>query len=221
MSIVKVILFYSKHSSTSLEMKNMVDKFTIDIVNVCVDSKRVKEKLLNDEKYNIVQIPSILAFYIPPQEKNRKKHLSKLPFKVFSGKELVTWFNQLLNNIVNINNQASGPPPRNTESLEMTPIEVHEGEDYTDIVPSSGAERRTSLSGGLPIQGGEAAMINNRVISRVSGPRGSSQGPEIDYAEPGKKEIKKNGLSAKEIAEQIAGQREEYDENIDNNKPFI
>ncbi len=226
MSIVKVILFYSKRSKLSLEMKNMVDKYNIDMNTVCVDSKKIKELLLHDEKYNIEHIPSILAFYIPPNGK--KKSISKLPFKVFTGKELITWFNQLVQNILRISQQQTSSPPDLGPGEDTTPIQIEEGDDYTDITPL----RRTAPksngivnSGGIPIQGGEAAMISHRVPSLSS--RGA--GPQT-FIEPldqtngpraGKKEIKNAGLSAKEIADQITRQREEYDESIENGKPYL
>lgn len=200
MSIVSVILFYSKKVRQSLEMVNIIKKYKIDIALVCIDSESVKELLLNDDKYNICKIPSLLAFFSPGPSKPKK--LSKLKFKVIYGQDLMVWFNELLQNIVNPPSQDfPGPEPM---VQGYTPIGI--SDDSVDILAEGTTSLSTGGSGGIPIQGGEAALIRNTPIG----------GNEFTA---GRKEIKASTLSAKEMAEHIAQTREAYDEKLDQFKP--
>lgn len=59
-----VILFYSRYSKRCNEFFNLIKNTTIDIRKISVDSKEVKQILLNEsEKYNIRSVPTILVFY--------------------------------------------------------------------------------------------------------------------------------------------------------------
>lgn len=85
--IVKVVLFYSKKSDRSIDMKTIVDETGIDIDCVSVDSSEVRSRILEDTKYAIRIIPSILVLY------SNERH------KVYTKQSLDTWFNQLIENI--------------------------------------------------------------------------------------------------------------------------
>lgn len=87
MSVVSAILFYSKHDKKSLKLKSIIDDMNIDIETLSVDTSIVRQRLQQDDKYEITQVPSILVIYTNDE------------FKVFTDKKLDIWFNELLENV--------------------------------------------------------------------------------------------------------------------------
>lgn len=52
------VFFYSKYDSYSLDILN---RFDIDTMNVlCVDNVKIRDKIINDTRWNIKQVPCIL-----------------------------------------------------------------------------------------------------------------------------------------------------------------
>jgi hypothetical protein len=52
------VFFYSKYDAYSLDMLNKFDMESMNVV--CVDNVKIREKILNDSRWNIKQVPCIL-----------------------------------------------------------------------------------------------------------------------------------------------------------------
>ena len=87
MSVVKAILFYSKRDKKSCKMKKVAGEIGADLEYVSVDASDVRERLLDDEKYAIEEVPAVLVLYSTGQH------------KTYIGTKLDNWFTQLLQNI--------------------------------------------------------------------------------------------------------------------------
>jgi hypothetical protein len=70
-------------------MKSVADKVGADLDYVSVDAQEIRERLLDDEKYFITQVPAVLVLY------------SNGNHKTYIGTQLDKWFAQLLQNIQN------------------------------------------------------------------------------------------------------------------------
>lgn len=231
MSVIKAILFYSKHDQKSLRMKKVVDAVGADLETVCVDPLEIRERLLEDDKYGITEVPAVLLIYSSGQH------------KTYSGKSLDQWFEKLIVNIQQEEQARALPQQAPMSMTEVTPITFQEPiaepvydtnvpkplrrkpGDVSDIrgsLPSPGreltAEEMSAMTtstgitipgaGSLPIAGGE---IGQMIASTIQ--------PEDTRPTP--KGVKKEGLSARELAEQMKEQREKFEETVEQNKPFI
>lgn len=191
MSVRDAVLFYSKFDKKSLEIKHIIDTINADIDTISVDNPKIKDLLSKDTKCNIDEVPTIVVSYTDGGN------------KIYTGRRLDSWFQQLLENI------QSHQVPHETEP-QLTPIE----ESFTPLIdiseqPSVGSGMETGVS---PIQ---SAIAAQHIV-------GSGSNIEADpHIQSGRKEVKKDGMSAAEIAKQMAQQREAHDEKIDQNKPFM
>ena len=224
MSVIKAILFYSKRDKKSLQMKKIIQELNADIDTVSVDSQRIRDMLLDDDRYNITVVPSILILYSSGQH------------KVMVADEMNTWFSELVSNIQNYYAQQSAPP-------EQTPLIDNDYDDLTETFsrPDDGTPKalrrggasgdmRASLSGpGRPRQepvgsGMDAGMSDAQSAMISEHIRGAE--PTIPITtdpniQPTRKEVKKDAVSAAELAKQMAEQREQYDEKVEEGRPFI
>jgi len=221
MSIINAILFYSKKDQKSMRMKNMIDMLYIDLETICVDHIKVRELLLQDEKFGIDEVPTVLIIY------------SSGHFKTYSSKPLDDWFQQLIINVQR--EKEKSVEAQIPQAIDYTPIEIPTPEitgipkelrrkssitqPIRDSLASPGKEiLETDLSqltipgaGSIPITGGEIRQI-------------AENEPFVDTdieEKPTPKGIKKEGLSAKELAQQMEEQRVQFDEKVDQNRPFI
>jgi len=117
--VEQAILFYSRRNSKSIKLKRIIDSLgVIDIKTISVDSKKVKESLLQDKNYKIKEVPSVLVIY------NNEE------FIVLTGNELDYWFNQLIDNVRNLNQESQQEVSSVSEISEtsnsMTPLTVSE-----------------------------------------------------------------------------------------------
>jgi hypothetical protein len=219
MSVIKGILFYSKHDIKSYKLKNMVTDMNIDIDTVCVDSKEIRDLLLQDDKYNITEVPSILLLY------------SSGHHKVYTGMLLEQWFTELLQNLQKI----SQPEPVIPPPESYTPIDFDEPpqqnvpkalrrshvnvQDTPQQLRPPGRVRQYDEDDGLEVggmgnlSGVQASLVNGHIMREK---------PDFEEdTSTGSKEIKKQGLSANEIAKQMQEFREKHDEQIDKDRPFM
>lgn len=186
MSVIKAILFYSKHDQKSSRMKQVVDSINIDLDTVSVDNPDVKELLLNDEEYGITEVPAVLIIYSSGQ------HVTHL------GKNVDKWFEQLLQNIQAMQQQEAAAA---ADYEPVTPISTN----VPKVLRRSGVqvEPRTTLAPpGRPLQGEETLISFD----------------EDPHITPKRKEVKNAGLSPREIAEQMARHREEFEDEIEQKR---
>lgn len=219
MSVIKAILFYSKRDKKSFRMKTIIDNIGADIETVSVDSSIVRDRLQEDDKYGIDQVPTILLLYSSGQH------------KTYTNKNLDDWFNQLLTNIQEYNSTQS--QPMYTE-IENTPIDIEpvyssiddnipkalrrkpsQVSNIPQSLPSPGRDIDSGMSSG--ISGAHAAMISEHIVG--SGPTVSITSDP--FVQPARKEVKKDTVSAAELAKQMAEQREVYEDRLEENRPFM
>jgi len=240
MSVIKAILFYSKHDQKSMHMREIINAIGIDIETISVDPVEVRERLLDDENFCIDQVPTVLIIYSSGQH------------KTYTGKALDNWFQQLIVNIQLDQQQTAAqqaPPPQPQASTPIvapesyTPIDAgaaHQGNvettgipkelrrkpgnttDLREALPSPGRVKvggdSTDLTQ-LTIPGGGSLPITGGEIGQIVG--GNEQLVDVPEPAPTPKGIKKEGLSAKELARQMEEQREQFDEKVEQNRPFI
>ena len=254
MSVIKAILFYSKRDVKSSRMKNVVDSVGVDLDTVSVDSLEVRERLLDDDTFGIHEVPSVLVIYSSGQH------------KTYTGKQLDSWFDQLLQNIQELHAQQQPAPqpmpqpmPEQVTSLppleDVPPKPLRKGHAHVEEIPSGlpapGRPIReptsTPITGELinipeqtggGITGGGSGMsdvtaIGSGGVGGASGAHAAMVTEHIKDAEPlipitseqPKKKphagVKSDGPSAAELAKQMAKQREEFEEKIEDSRPFI
>lgn len=198
MSVVKAILFYSRHDRKSYEMKKAVDSMGVDVDTVCVDSPSIKERLLEDDVYNIDRVPTALVLYSGGEH------------RTYTGRHLDQWFEQLMQNVQQYMMQMQ---PQQEESF--TPIE--------DVRPvrrtnSENVNLRSLPAPGTAVDAARNAMITEHIKGAPPGIDIYEDDPNI---QPGRKEVKKDGISAAELAAQMLEQREQHEEVVEANKPFM
>ena len=224
MSVIKAILFYSKHNKKSVRMNQVAKDINTDIESICVDSIEIRNRLLDDEKFDITEVPSVLILYSSGQH------------KVYASSNLDRWFEQLLQNIYQEQErqQMTMQPQPQPQPQTQLPIDgnipkplrrkpIGGGNDIPTSLPSPGKPRldqgTTSLSfggSGMEGTGAQASMVQQHIRQpEPTVPIESQQPPQ-----PTPKEVKSEGLSAKELARQMEEQREQFDEQIEQNRPF-
>ena len=136
MSVVKAILFYSRHNRRGLKMKKIIDELEIDMDTVRVDYPSVRQALQEDEKYGIDKIPAVLLIYTTGV------------YKTYDGKNLDAWFSEL---IENYRGDVAPPPPQGTPMTMIQP----EPEEYNEPEPDYGGMGQMS--------GAQASMVNTYI----------------------------------------------------------
>lgn len=177
MSVVNVVLFYSKFDKKSLKMKKIIDELNVDVQCVSVDNNEIKELLLNDDKYNIDSVPSVVILY------------STGVYKVYTDDNLTEWFETLIENV-------------KQQYTQQEPIIQPEPEPSHEGITSLLDEPNVQLT---PFQ---QSIASQHIV-------GASN---IEITSPplqtGTKEIKQEGMSAQELAKQMAEQRDRMDESV-------
>ncbi|KKL16206.1 hypothetical protein LCGC14_2497900 [marine sediment metagenome] len=232
MSVIKAILFYSKHDQKSFRMKKVIDGVGADIETISVDVLEVRERLQEDEKFGIDQVPAVLVLYSSGQH------------KTYITNSLDQWFDQLLQNIKQFQLQREEALQPQPTQVQYTPIDenipkplrikpgstsdipsslpspgkaIQEGTTLIDAPTQSIMSGSTQVTGVGEISAAQAAMVSEHIreaeplIPITSEP----------YVQSGRKEVKKEGLSAAELAKQMADQREVFEEKLEQNRPFM
>lgn len=82
------VFFYSKYSDKCKEINNMAQNLNLEYV--CLDNKKIREKVLRDKRFNIQNVPCILIFY---DEGTVEKYEGANAFK---------WCDQMINDMNSI-----------------------------------------------------------------------------------------------------------------------
>lgn len=196
-------------------MKQVANDVVADLENICVDPTEIRNLLLNDEKFSITEVPSVLILYSSGQH------------RVYTGINLDKWFEQLLQNIHQYQEQQQ-------QSQQHTQISVDPIQPINENVPKP-LRRKPGGSGNIPTNlpsPGREKISGETNTDVVSGAQAAIQEhirqPEPDIpidlqpsSVPVPHEVKSDGLSAKEIAKQMEDQREEFDDQIEQHRPFL
>ena len=177
-----VILFYSRHNLKSMKLRNMIENMNVDIQMICVDSADVRDRLLNDDKYSIKAVPTILTLYDTGQ------------YMAYTGKDLDSWFSQLVENL------REYEMSQQVQELETSQSELNN--DFQTFTPQT--EIQSSILG---TPGAPPVDISQQL----------SQIPETHRV----KEVKQPDINPSELAAQMAKQREQHDESLQDNRPFM
>jgi len=200
-SIIHAILFYSKRNKKSLELMNIAKGLNLDMELISVDSEKVRELLLNDDRYGIDRVPCILLIYDNGQ------------FKTFINHALDLWFSELIENVKQQQQQQQYQSYQPFEQ-QITPIDDNpfvEEEPSMSSKPLNGSKSFREIKSTLPAPG--------RIKTDSIG--GVQTVIEIEGEKPHvSKEVKKEGPSPSEIAQQLAAQREAMEEQIEAARTF-
>ncbi len=223
MSVIKAILFYSKYNKKSVRMKQVAKNINTDIESICVDSTEIRDQLLDDERFCITEVPSVLILYSSGQH------------KIYTSSNLDKWFEQLLQNI-NQYQEEQQPmmqqqPPQT--QLPIQPIDENipkplrrkpgGGVSIPTSLPSPGRPLLDQglISGGSGIigTGAQAAIAQQHI--RQPEPLVSIESQPVQPVQPAPREVKGDGPTPKELARQMEEQREQFDERTEQNRPFL
>jgi len=58
-----IILFYSQYSQSCIDLIKALSSTTLDIRLLCIDKKRIKEHVLQDTRYQIRVVPTVLIIH--------------------------------------------------------------------------------------------------------------------------------------------------------------
>lgn len=193
MSIINAILFYSKKERKSFTIKKLIDEYNIDVETICVDNSEIKNMLLEDDKYNIKQVPTVLIMY------SSGEHM------VYKNKKLDRWLEELIYNVELYKKQKE---ETQTPYISEQPSDINNG--YTNIINNEQEDMSDNYNGA------QQAMLTEHIVGAK--PINIESEP---INTPTMKEVKKPGLSASEIARKMEEQREKIDDDLDKNKPLI
>ncbi len=242
MSVIKAILFYSKRDNKSFRMKKVIDSVGADIEAISVDVLEIRERLQEDENFGIEQVPTILILYSSGQHKTLTTGgLDQWFEQLLQNMQQVQQPSTALQPSSSSHGVARGqeplqPPtqidrgipktlrikPGSTEDIPISlpspgkPMQERDNEGFSAISGGgSGMSGSTQISGLGEISSAQAAIVSEHI--READPLIPITSEEI---QPGRKEVVKEGLSAAELAKQMAEQRETFDENLEQNRPF-
>ncbi len=235
MSVIKAILFYSKYDQKSFKMKGIIDNTSADIETVSVDSSEIRDRLQEDDKFGIDQVPAVVVLYSNGQH------------KTYTGKSLDQWFEQLVFNINHFQQQVQ----QHQQQLQQNQQQWDDAGSYTSVpkplrikpsniteipssLPSPGRPRLDStplqvdstplqvdntplqVDSNAPISSAQQSIISEHIRDAAPSIEISSE----PLVPPGRKEVKKDGVSAAERAKQMLAQREQLEEKLEENRPF-
>lgn len=234
--IVKVILFYSKKSERSLEMKDIIDETGIDIDCVSVDSSEIRERVLSDTKYGIREVPSVLVLF------STGRH------KVYTRRGLETWFGQLVANIkaeqereLREAKEAEAAAQRLAAELAV-PVIAEKGIAMKQPVyqrrmaapgrrtgPTARASSESDPDTIIQYGGSDGDLIDyggDMMINNVDGDVDDSNDNNTSI-QSGMSvgsvphSVKKSGPTPSELAKKMMEMRDNIEEEVDANKPFM
>lgn len=100
MDVENVVLFYSMHDSDSRKLMNLISENELDLpVKICVDSIKVRDRLVTDPHFRITHVPTILITYLNGS------------FAKFEEKDAIDWY---------LTNVEANPPEKEFE-LNLVP----------------------------------------------------------------------------------------------------
>lgn len=90
-------------------------------------------------------------------------------------------------------------------------------------MPGSGINGGGSgMADAIPVPGGGISSAQAAMISEhIKGAEPLIPITSDTFVQPGRKEVKKEGLSAGELAKQMAEQREQFEDKLEENRPFM
>jgi len=104
-NITTAVLFYSKYNQKSVSMRNTIKNYTIDIDCINVDNKKTRLSIIQNKKYLIKEIPSILLIF-------------DTHFKIYTREKMDMWFNDIVQ-ILDIK-----PPVNNIQNTNLTELNL-------------------------------------------------------------------------------------------------
>ena len=250
MSVIKAILFYSKRDQKSNRMKKIIDNVGADIETVSVDSLEVREILLDDDKYGIDQVPAVLLLYSSGQHKvyttrglddwfdqllqnikayqqqqQQQAMMQPLPqeelhepmsYTPIDDGGIPKELRRKPNNMTNIPSTLPSPGRPQLPSSGVTTLL----DDPS--MPGSGINGGNSgMADAMPVQGGVSSAQASMITEHIKGAEPLIPITSDTFVQPGRKEVKKEGLSAGELAKQMAAQREQFEDKLEENRPFL
>jgi hypothetical protein len=209
MDISAAILFYSKHSQKSLYLKHEIEQLEVTMEFVCVDKKIIREALLEDNRYDIEEIPCVLLLY-----RNQD-------YTTLKGRALDAWFYQLKENVMNLRNQQM------LEYQEYIQQQIHNQINEQNIM-TNGIDHKITDNPGRPlsppgkrkIEYEESSGGDYNLIDITSYPQENNE--QINPTQKKKKtaaEEKRDDIRT--IQEKLLAEREKIDKLVDGEKPFI
>ena len=191
MSVTSALYFYSKRSEKSLKYKQFTDAVK-GLSSICVDSAQVRNLLLEDDKYNVRRVPSLLILYSSGQ------------FNLYENQELDAWFAQLYQNILDDDKHPKEEPG---QFYDVSKPLTHKPPREVKHMPAPGRPRKkaSEQQEETPIDP-DQSMEELEVSSESQAKIGA---------------IKTAGVSPSEIARQMQEQREKMDDKDEKNRPFI
>ncbi len=250
MSVIKAILFYSKRDQKSHRMKKIIENVGADIETVSVDSLEVREILLDDDTYGIDQVPAVLLLYssgqhkvyttqglddwfdqllqnikayqqqqqtlIQPQETPLYDQETPLYTPIDDGgipKEL----RRKPSNSTNIPSTLPSPGRPQRPNSDVTTLFDEPS------MPGSGINGGDSgMADAIQVPGAGISPAQAAIISEhIKGAEPLVPITSDTFVQPGRKEVKKEGLSAGELAKQMEEQREQFEDKLEENRPFM
>ena len=125
-NIVDIIFFYSKSSSSCLNIIKFIESYNIPVKGISVDSKDIRQKIKNHNNFQIKGVPTIIVVY------------SDGNGGLYEGDKVYAWFSQLVSSQ---NNKVPSHAIENTyisnENIPDEPLEDYpnyENEDEYEIV---------------------------------------------------------------------------------------
>jgi len=200
MDLQYAILFYSKHSIKSIELKEYFIKNDVNFEYVNVDKKRIRNMLMEDNMYNIEEIPSILLIY-----KNNE-------YNCLYGNQLDKWTRELIQNIEYIKKKQQ-------EEYENEIREYQKQQIIKNVEQAgqrNGIERKTNEAppSRLMASPGEYKMENDtKMLIDLS----SSEVPKQEHNVSGKINSDKP-LNPKEAIQKMQEEREKHDKSMETQR---
>lgn len=215
--VMRSILFWNRKIKHSVQLRDAALALGTTMEFVCVTNSNKQIILENDL---IKWVPSLMLIY-----STGKQH-------IIHGTELDSWFAQLVANI--------NAYKQSLHVVEQQPIQFGAvgGDDVHPILFSDQpkpfrtaqrVDRPLSAPGKMrqspspPSQQSELSGIHSAISRGYIAPPDTDSDDTTTGApeQPIRKEVKQAGLSATEIAKQMADYRTAQDEEIENNRPFL
>lgn len=196
MSVIRAILFYSKYDKKSMQMRRTVEDTGVDLETISVDSSKIRKLLLQDEEFGITEVPTVLVL------------LDNGDFKTYIRKALDNWFGELLTNIQTYQQQFE--PPSEVQQIEEPQPATEDTPLNYDVIAQDSEYTNTPQ----PVNEAQASMIRDSIIQDSAPPQDD---PNIQQ---GRKEVKQDNISPMELAKKMMENREAYDEQVEEKRPF-
>jgi len=215
MNLNYAVLFYSQYSHKSLMMKQYIEQSDISFEFINVDKKGIKKILMEDDVYNINEIPSVLLIY-----KNNE-------YTTLYGQKLNIWFQQLIHNINTLKEQQQ----QEYQARVQNEIQKQTVRHIDTTVSHSGItqKKQDTPNRPMPAPGNRHQPSNYTKIQQEEPVSlidlGGNEPPSTEQVIASGGVKQKVGsdtpMDVKAIQEQLIREREQMDEKLEENKPFI